>query len=58
MKHHCEMRNEHKEKADITTESMWLYESDGEFMTDFCVNFCPVCGKQIRETELKKIWKN
>ena len=52
------MRNEHKEKADITTESMWLYESDGEFMTDFCVNFCPVCGKQIRETELKKIWKN
>ncbi len=24
--------------------SIWIYDSEGEFVADFKVNFCPICG--------------
>ena len=35
----------------VESGSMWIYDTMGDFVMDFEINYCPFCGKKIREEE-------
>lgn len=46
MKHKCTIKNELDQTCEIEN-SMWIYDSNNEFIGDFEIRFCPQCGVHI-----------
>ena len=46
----CEHKYE-KESAfvDATENSIWIYDSNGDFLLDFDINYCPFCGLKCKK---------
>lgn len=45
----CELTiiNDLEMVLEIEDGSIWLYESNGDFIADFKINFCPICGEKF-----------
>jgi hypothetical protein len=40
--------------VEIEGNSIWIYEKDAEFLTDFKISFCPFCGENLQPESSKR----
>lgn len=48
LKHRCIVKNELDQTMDVEN-SLWIYDSQNEFLGDFKANYCPFCGLNLNE---------
>jgi hypothetical protein len=43
----CSAKNELEQEMIIQGSFAWIYDFRDQFIGDFKINFCPICGKDI-----------
>ncbi len=47
----CKIQNDLNQtlKIHVENDSIWIYDSVDEFIGNFKINFCPICGEKVSE---------
>ena len=50
----CSVKNDLKYEMIIQGNVAWIYDVNEEFITDFQINFCPICGIDLKDSLRKE----
>lgn len=54
----CKLKNDLGQYLETEKDSIWIYDSMGEFFGDFKIDFCPMCGENVSMNKLLNCLKS